>query len=206
MPKTRLKAVHKGSGGPSHPAARALRLDQPENGVAVALARPAHRAEPVDPDLLQPGRALTPLVVVRLDGHRAERERPGNRLERLDADRNADHPSPRFRLPDRIPLTFSSLASSSASALPRSRKSAQLCIVGLRRSNMFDLWYASTTELLVCAKQLSATSNAMPWSAAQERKAERIPWGVYSPAPSPFIRIFNAMTERGLRGKAPGKT
>src|SRR5208337_3587349 len=42
--------------------ARTLHLDQPQDDIAIGLARSAHRAEPVDPDLLQPDGALAPLV------------------------------------------------------------------------------------------------------------------------------------------------
>jgi hypothetical protein len=40
---------------------------------------------------LQPDMALAPLVGLVLLAHAAERERCGYRLERLDADRDADH-------------------------------------------------------------------------------------------------------------------
>jgi hypothetical protein len=59
---------------PDHPA-RSLHI-------AVALAGAAHRAEPVDPDLLQPDVALAALVGLGFDGHAAERERPGYRRSR----------------------------------------------------------------------------------------------------------------------------
>ena len=68
-----------------------LPVRQPQNDVAVALARPAHRAEPIHHRGLNPDQALTPLVGLALVAHAAERERPGNRLERLDADGDADH-------------------------------------------------------------------------------------------------------------------
>src|SRR5271166_158768 len=71
--------------------ARALHPGQPENDVAIGLARSAHRAEPVHPDLLQPDVAFAPLVGLGLVAHAAERERPGYRLERLDGDGDPDH-------------------------------------------------------------------------------------------------------------------
>jgi hypothetical protein len=75
-PNKRLVA----SGAAIHGRRLDLPPRDPQNGVAVALARPAHHPEPVDPDLLQPDGALAPLVVVGLDGHRAERERPTAQL------------------------------------------------------------------------------------------------------------------------------
>jgi hypothetical protein len=41
--------------------------------------------------MVQPHIALASLVGLVLVADAAERERPGNRLERLDADRDADH-------------------------------------------------------------------------------------------------------------------
>ena len=47
---------------PARLGARAPRRDEPHNDVAIALLRPPHGREPVDPDLLQPDRALAALV------------------------------------------------------------------------------------------------------------------------------------------------
>ncbi len=59
----------------------ALPRCDPHDDVAVAFATPPHRAEPVDHRGLKPDEALALRVELRLVGHRAERERPGNRLE-----------------------------------------------------------------------------------------------------------------------------
>lgn len=66
-------------------------MDDPQNHVAVALLRPAHRADPVDPDLVQPDGALAVLVGIGLDGHRAEREGGADRIEGSFGDGDADH-------------------------------------------------------------------------------------------------------------------
>ena len=85
-PNKRLVA----SGAAIHGRRLDLPPRDPQNGVAVALARSAHRPELVDQDLLQPDGALALFVEVRLDGYAAERERPGYRLERLDGDGDAE--------------------------------------------------------------------------------------------------------------------
>jgi hypothetical protein len=51
---------------------------------------PPHRAEPIHDRVLEPDQAFALLVDLVLVAHAAERERPGNRLERLDADSDAD--------------------------------------------------------------------------------------------------------------------
>ena len=80
--------------GPPGPAelwgARALHPDEPQNDVAVALAGAAQRAQPVDNRPVQPDELFAALVGLVLVSHAAERERPGNRFERVDADRDAD--------------------------------------------------------------------------------------------------------------------
>jgi hypothetical protein len=50
---------------------------QPQDDVAVALARPSHRAKPIHHRVLKPDHALAPLVEVGFDGHAAEREGGG---------------------------------------------------------------------------------------------------------------------------------
>ena len=70
--------------------ARALHRD-PHNHVAVALTRSAHGSEPVNHGGGKPNQALFLLVGLVLTTNAAERERPGNRFERLDADGDADH-------------------------------------------------------------------------------------------------------------------
>jgi hypothetical protein len=50
-----------------------------------------HGAQPVDNRPFEPNQALTLLVGLVLIADAAEREGPRYRLERLDADRNADH-------------------------------------------------------------------------------------------------------------------
>ena len=57
-----------------------LHPDEPENGVGIALARSAHRAEPIHHGGLQPDELFAALVGLGFVGHAAERERPGNRL------------------------------------------------------------------------------------------------------------------------------
>ena len=54
--------------------------------MTVAEAFPPHRAEPIRHRVLKPDQALARLVGLGLVAHAAERERPGNRLERLDGD------------------------------------------------------------------------------------------------------------------------
>jgi hypothetical protein len=49
-----------------------------------------HRAEWIRHRVLKPDQALAPLVGLGLVAHAADRKRPGNRLERLDADGDAD--------------------------------------------------------------------------------------------------------------------
>ena len=65
---------------------------QPQNGVAVAFARPAHGPQTGDDgDMVQPDQALAALVDLVLITHAAERERGGNRLEGGLGDGDADH-------------------------------------------------------------------------------------------------------------------
>jgi hypothetical protein len=52
---------------------RAVPPRDPQNHLAVAFVRSLHRAEPVDPDLIQPDGALAPLGCLGLVGHRAQR-------------------------------------------------------------------------------------------------------------------------------------
>jgi hypothetical protein len=56
----------------------------------LGLARPPHGAEPIRHRVLKPDQALAPLVGLGLDGHAAKQKRGADRLERLDADREAD--------------------------------------------------------------------------------------------------------------------
>jgi hypothetical protein len=50
-----------------------------------------HRAEPIRHRVLNPDQALARLVGLGLTAYAAEGERPGYRLERLDADGDLDH-------------------------------------------------------------------------------------------------------------------
>src|SRR5580693_4259886 len=61
------------------------------DSVAVALARPPHDSEPIRHRVLKPDELLAPLVGLGLKPHRAERQRPGDSLERLGGDGDADH-------------------------------------------------------------------------------------------------------------------
>jgi hypothetical protein len=66
-----------------------LRLPgDPQDDVAVAFARPAHRAE--SHRVLKPDQPLALVVGLVIIVHAAEGGRGANRLERLDADRDAD--------------------------------------------------------------------------------------------------------------------
>jgi hypothetical protein len=65
-----------GRSGPS-----AIPPRDPQDDVAVALVGAPHRPEPMHHRFLKPDQALAPLVGLGLDGHAADRERGGNRLE-----------------------------------------------------------------------------------------------------------------------------
>jgi hypothetical protein len=71
----------------------AIRLGQPPDDIAVALARFAQRAQPVDHRTIPPDQSLSLLVGPVLEADVAERERFGNRIERLDANPDPDHDS-----------------------------------------------------------------------------------------------------------------
>ena len=74
--------------------ARALNLDQPLDDIAVALARPPHRLEPVDNIGRQPHVPFTALVGLVFVADAARRERSGNCLKGVGADREADFVRP----------------------------------------------------------------------------------------------------------------
>jgi hypothetical protein len=69
----------------------AIRSSNPQYDVAVALAWPAHRAEPIDPDVLEPDGALGLVGDLGFDAHGTERERLGDRLEGGGGYGVADH-------------------------------------------------------------------------------------------------------------------
>jgi hypothetical protein len=67
------------------------RDDGAQNGVAVALSRPEHGPETVEDERVKPDQFFAAFVGLVLALDAAERERPGNRLERLDGDLDRDH-------------------------------------------------------------------------------------------------------------------
>src|ERR1700722_15441428 len=81
--------------GPSRPVRTPSRLvsdrRDPKNHVRIGLARRAHGPQASKDGVVQPDEALTALVGPVFITHAAELERCGNRLKRLDTDRNADH-------------------------------------------------------------------------------------------------------------------